>query len=1130
MRRIRFFITLGALLLCFIPLWSAVSKDNTLQQTNPPPGYPCGFPDTRATPAPDWATWCGQTDPKFPEAQSCVCSLANQCAAFCKPDDPDCASEPFRGCFGADQAAIVIDQFNTCLEGACNSCCVRNNYRDGKVVILEHPDTTFTLCDCGPANLAAPPAASQAMIQLQPEQGAPGSEVEVTGEGFPANTDVEVRWDGVDGQLAGEGRSDANGRIRVLIQVPIDAEEGEYPVVAVYSDASGKKSTSASFMVRLLCISGQVSLKLRGGLPLPGVEVSLWWSDPTQAFNPLLVRDVIVNRNWVAADAQGKYRICSPLIGIPSRDWLLQVRLLEVQTGAYTLIDQPLNEFSQAFFGKGGAIGAVFNDVDTWFTIADESDLRKDLVFEDLEDKAETADVREDHALDAALIYYHLNQAWQVYQKLNVRLAATPAPVYIFSPDPTSAGGAGITFFEGDSEWNDGNAPKNREWHEFSHYVMWSVYGSRFPPMHQEQSGIGIAGDINGNHIIDFDTNHGAYLLNALSSSDAVVEGFAEFMALVIADQMNQAGEPYMQDLLAPFIYTLADGGPFPEMLNFEINYHQNVIPSLPADQRKQTYDLYKSWQDRSLYQDLVPGEENLPNLVARGDEENCVASLLWDLYDPVDPADQDGMQVPLERLWAILSGGYTFPKYYPGTVITQFTGDADTYAGQFEYYNLEQKLGAFTGVRNRNEPFPTEVRHIYYIKDLYDALALSLPDQKTLIDQVFASHAVYVDSFRILEDYHAVKSGSIQTFADVGSKVSVSVSARAAYQFWSQGVVAEVEATGWGAGLIVPQDQAFDARGYLYLWTWLNLPTGTNFYLVVEDDAGQWLCAGTSEAFYELSDPLSDITYFQHGTGSWNAYAPPGMTGGPYPYVAVLGPSSAGETEKQVYDWRPNPYHKTPPAGASGPNIASLRGVGVLFTTPGSYQALVGASVVTADYPWKPGMRSIKGLGDSALGIYSPYRRDHPVVPGSKTLIQLNSAPAILQVTLTYGAPYEGLSFTYPLTITQKTQEIWLYIEPAFDGVENTIQIAAQQPGKSPGKAIEIRNTIYWEQIGVDRYVWHATLSTRPVLGTLPWLIGGLAGVLVIGIGVIVFINAQRRRRAALEAAEDWQITDNIE
>ncbi len=1009
----------------------------------------------------------------------------------------------------------------SCADSACVAFCGRQGYSEGKYIFAgDYPGTENNHCECtGKINAPAEPPAAQATIQLQPEEGAPNSTVRVTGDDFPAGLDVELYWNSENGELLGIVPADATGHLEVDITVP-DVGEGEYQVVAVYQ-SGGRRTTAAKFTVRLLCIEGQVRVKMRDGWPLAGVEVSLWWQDPRDPTNRQQVNDVITGANWVAADDQGRYRICSPRIGIPSRFWLLRVRLGEVQTNAYALFDVPANDLAQGFFGQNSEIGADFNDVSTWFTIETSADLRRDLVFEDREDKIQTTNVQEDHGLDAALIYYHLHQAWEVYRKLNVTLRQ-PIQVEIYSDRVTSADGTTIYINQNGSDWNDGNAPKNREWHEFSHCVMWHVYGGSFPPTHREQRGIGLAGDINGNHILDRDKNHAPYLFNALSSSDAIVEGFAEFMAMVIADQMNQAGEPYLQDTLAPYIYTLADRTSVPEMTNYEINYHQNIVPSLPPAKRKIIYDIYKWLQDRSLYEDMVPDELWLPGEFAQGDEENSVASLLWDLYDGMAPEEQDQIQIPLENLWSILSGVYTFPAYYPGEVVTSFLGDSVTYAGFYQYYDLNNKLGSFVGVREYNSPYPTERRHIGYIKDLYDALAGSLPAQKAQINQVFASHAIQVDTYRVLENYQSLQASAITTFGDQGSQVKIKIGPQAAYEFWSQGIVADLEVTGWGAGFVIPK--VYDARGYLYLWNWMKIPDGINFDLVVEDQNGQWLCPGTSEALYELATAPDDWRLFQRGTGNWSAYSPPSMTGGgPFPFVAVLGPSSTAETWKHVYDWKPDLNYKTPSQNSSGPDLANIQAIGVLFTTPGSYQALVGASVLTADYPWKAGLRSVYGLGDSALGVYLPYRRDHPIVAGSKALIAVDQVPATVLVTMNYGAPYADLSFTYPISVTQKTQEMWLYIEPAFDGVENTIHIAAQRPGKSPGKAFEITSTAFWERLGNQEYVVNVSLDTRTGPGAWLWVIVGVVGAALVGAGVLLAMNYRRRITPAPPLSDDW-------
>ncbi|MFH1400337.1 MAG: hypothetical protein ABIH41_02360, partial [Nanoarchaeota archaeon] len=75
-----------------------------------------------------------------------------------------------------------------------------------------------------------------------------------------------------------------------------------------------------------------------------------------------------------------------------------------------------------------------------------------------------------------------------------------------------------------DSGVNSSNRPKNREYHELNHHVMWSMYGS-WPRVSTTFTAP--------------NTNHGGYINP--TTTDSFMEGFAEFFSLVIADTYNQS-------------------------------------------------------------------------------------------------------------------------------------------------------------------------------------------------------------------------------------------------------------------------------------------------------------------------------------------------------------------------------------------------------------------------------------------------------------------------------------------------------------------------------------------------------------------------------------------------------------
>lgn len=132
--------------------------------------------------------------------------------------------------------------------------------------------------------------------------------------------------------------------------------------------------------------------------------------------------------------------------------------------------------------------------------------------------------------------------------------------------------------------------PDNREFHEYAHLVMWSspIGGANALPARA-------AGD----------ENHGG--LNNSNSSDSWTEGFAEFLSLVISDQMLDREE-------------------------------------------KERPALY-------VYQGSVANLEDVLSYVRvierPGEEEFLVASMLWDVHD--SPNDE-GLQLSVADWWTVLS------------------------------------------------------------------------------------------------------------------------------------------------------------------------------------------------------------------------------------------------------------------------------------------------------------------------------------------------------------------------------------------------------------------------------------------------------------------------------------------
>ena len=119
-------------------------------------------------------------------------------------------------------------------------------------------------------------------------------------------------------------------------------------------------------------------------------------------------------------------------------------------------------------------------------------------------------------------VYHYMSQVVEYYESLNLykdfNIPAVPVRCYDSSEGGTLYyPGRGIYIARPDMENSSPEAPHNREWHEYNHHVMYSIYG-KWPE-----------GVVDGYRV-----NHAGFV-NA-STADSYMEGFAEFMALVTGD------------------------------------------------------------------------------------------------------------------------------------------------------------------------------------------------------------------------------------------------------------------------------------------------------------------------------------------------------------------------------------------------------------------------------------------------------------------------------------------------------------------------------------------------------------------------------------------------------------------
>jgi hypothetical protein len=222
------------------------------------------------------------------------------------------------------------------------------------------------------------------------------------------------------------------------------------------------------------------------------------------------------------------------------------------------------------------------------------------------------------HEDDAATIFYHMRQAVRVYEDI-LRYKLTfgiPVQVYVYHPtEGTYYVPSRIYIKYDDSDKTNIDSPMNREWHEFNHHLMQDFMRGEMPPY--PKHGIWNSNlkrfdviDLNGDGDFDdageHDENHGRYTNHC--TADSWIEGFAEFMSLVIRS---------------------------------EISGHE--------------ISLY-------IWNGNPEGTDLEYNIKAEIDEEFAVAGILWDLYDGIN---DDNVDLTIQELWTIISSKHTLTTYY---------------------------------------------------------------------------------------------------------------------------------------------------------------------------------------------------------------------------------------------------------------------------------------------------------------------------------------------------------------------------------------------------------------------------------------------------------------------------------
>jgi hypothetical protein len=293
--------------------------------------------------------------------------------------------------------------------------------------------------------------------------------------------------------------------------------------------------------------------------PLPNVKVTMKWDGKDYS-------------TWAKDD--GSYEIVGPKTFIPDPD------------------SEKIGELTAQLVDKDGKIevrdgsdGSKIVYITKKFELKGKGDLRQDVKFplDDFTDMATSTNRA--HLHGAAVIYWQTLKAIKFYPKYLKETMdfQMPETITVYNAGCTAChsglpGGVdeGIRYSPDGSKHDSKDKPDNREWHEFAHHVMVDAYGA-FP--------------------VTAGANHGMFA-NA-DTADSWLEGFAEAMPLIMANEFGQAD---------PQIYDWSGGAD-----NLEVN-----------------------WQDTQ-------------------DEEFCVAGIIWDLYDGKDKVDHDQVQLTKEQVWAVI-------------------------------------------------------------------------------------------------------------------------------------------------------------------------------------------------------------------------------------------------------------------------------------------------------------------------------------------------------------------------------------------------------------------------------------------------------------------------------------------
>lgn len=229
------------------------------------------------------------------------------------------------------------------------------------------------------------------------------------------------------------------------------------------------------------------------------------------------------------------------------------------------------------------------------FTIQNDNDLKHDAIVEDTKTGTEyLGDLYRDMVMATAFYVEEL------------KVQPEPCLIRPYSSGKTlyAPQELGIQISDADTGYKEYSAWRSPyiEYHEYAHHIMYCMYGKKFPAPPPGAT--------------PEERNHAGYINP--STSDSLVEGFADFMTAVI------------------------------------VRYY--AAKSLSAPNTSYANDINtRAWDGCGFA------------------EEEAVSGVLWDLYDVTNPLDGDNIQLSMEEIWAVL-------KTYRANMYEVYKGFIETY------------------------------------------------------------------------------------------------------------------------------------------------------------------------------------------------------------------------------------------------------------------------------------------------------------------------------------------------------------------------------------------------------------------------------------------------------------------